>query len=136
MGAPPHPFAGSNQFPVWFDAAAFIAGAKDHYIRLQAAWDKADFQDIRDYTTPELFAELQRDRDRLSGTQYTEVVRLNAELASVQRDGDLAVASILFSGLIREDQQGLAQEFREFWHVQHAWASAAGDWYVAGIQQA
>ncbi|WP_295389591.1 hypothetical protein [uncultured Thiodictyon sp.] len=65
-----------------------------------------------------------------------EVVRLNAELASVQRDGDLAVASILFSGLIREDRQGVAQELREYWHVQHAWASPSGDWYVAGIQQA
>ena len=125
-----------NQFPAWFDGATFIAGAKDHYIRLQAAWDKADFNEIRDYTTPEMCAELQRERARLGGPQYTEVVRLNAELASVRRDGDLAVASILFSGLIREDQQGVAQDFREIWHVQHTWASGAGDWYIAGIQQA
>ncbi|WP_295436374.1 TIM44-like domain-containing protein [uncultured Thiodictyon sp.] len=127
---------GGNEFPVWFDGAAFEAGAKDHYIRLQAAWDKADFSEIRDYTTPELCAELQRERAALAGPQYTEVVRLQAQLASLQRDGDLAVASILFSGLIREDEQGPAQEVREFWHVQHQWASAAGDWYIAGIQQA
>jgi len=130
------PTGGGDEFPVWFDGAAFEAGAKDHYIRLQAAWDKADFSEIRDYTTPELCAELQRERAALAGPQYTEVVRLQAQLASLQRDGDLAVASILFSGLIREDQQGPAQEFREFWHVQHQWASAAGDWYIAGIQQA
>ncbi len=127
---------GGNEFPVWFDGAAFVAGTKDHYIRLQAAWDKADFSEIRDYTTPELCAELQRERASLAGPQYTEVVRLQAQMASVQRDGDLAVASILFSGLIREDQQGPAQEFREIWHVQHQWASAAGNWYIAGIQQA
>ena len=127
---------GGNEFPVWFDGAAFAAGAKDHYIRLQAAWDKADFNDLRDYLTPELYAELQRERAALAGPQYTEVVRLQTELVSVQRDGDLAVASILFSGLIREDRQGPAQEFREIWHVQHQWASAAGDWYIAGIQQA
>lgn len=127
---------GGNEFPVWFDGAAFVAGAKDHYIRLQAAWDKADFSEIRDYTTPELCAELQRERAALVGPQYTEVVSLQAQLASMQRDGDLAVASILFSGLIREDQQAPAQEFREFWHVRHQWASAAGDWYIAGIQQA
>jgi len=83
-----------------------------------------------------MFAELQRERERLGGLQYTEVVRLQAELVTVQRDGDLAVASVLFSGLIREDQQGAAQEFREIWHVQHPWASAQGNWYIAGIQQA
>jgi len=127
---------GGNDYPVWFDGAAFAAGAKDHYVRLQAAWDKADFSDLRDYLTPELFAELQRERATLAGPQYTEVVRLQTELVSVQRDGDLAVASVLFSGLIREDQQAPAQEFREIWHVQHQWASAAGDWYIAGIQQA
>ncbi len=135
LDSAPHQNGGGDQFPAWFDSAAFVAGAKDHFIRLQTSWDKADFADIRDYTTPELFAELQRERAGLAGPQDTEVVRLNAELAMIQRDGDQAVASVLFSGLIREDAQGKAQEFREVWHVQHPWESAAGDWYIAGIQQ-
>jgi predicted lipid-binding transport protein (Tim44 family) len=64
------------------------------------------------------------------------VVQLNAELLSVQRDGDQAVASILFTGLVREDRQAPAQPIRDIWHVQHAWASPAGDWFIVGIQSA
>lgn len=135
MGAAPPQPAGTDQFPYWFDGIGFIEGAKSHFIRLQSAWDQADFADIRDYTTPELFAELQRERERLGGTQYTEVVRLQAELLTLQREGDLAVASIRFSGLIRESEQGVAEEFNEIWHVQHPWASPEGDWHIAGIQQ-
>jgi predicted lipid-binding transport protein (Tim44 family) len=135
VGALPQTAIG-NQAPTWFDAAGFVAGAKGHYMRLQASWDKADYADIRSYTTPELFAELQRDRESLGGPQYTEVVQLNAELMSVQRDGDQAVASILFTGLVREDRQAPAQPIRDIWHVQHAWASPAGDWFIVGIQSA
>jgi len=135
MGAMPPEPVGTDQFPYWFDGISFIDGAKTHFIRLQAAWDRADFRDIRDYTTPQLFAELQRERERLGGTQYTEVVRLQAELLTLQRDEDMAVASVRFSGLIREEEQGVAQEFNEVWHVQHPWASPEGDWHIAGIQQ-
>jgi len=135
MGSlPPQP-AGTDQFPHWFDGIGFIEGARTHFIRLQAAWDQGDFRDIREYTTPQLFAELQRERERLGGTQYTEVVRLQAELVTLQRDDDMAVASVRFSGLIREEERAVAEEFNEIWHVQHPWASPEGDWLIAGIQQ-
>jgi predicted lipid-binding transport protein (Tim44 family) len=128
--------AGEDQAPTWFDGPAFLEGAKTHFIRLQAAWDQADFRDIREYTTPQLFAELRRERERIgSQPQYTEVVTLDAELAGVRRDGDLAVASILFSGLIREEESAGAVQFREIWHVQHDWGKRAGDWLIAGVQQ-
>ena len=128
---------GQDEAPPWFDDSTFLEGAKTHFIRLQAAWDQADFRDIREYTTPQLFAELQRERQRLGEeSQYTEVVTLDAEIAGVRRDGDQAVASILFSGLIREEQSETADSFREIWHVQHDWDSGKGDWFIAGVQQA
>jgi predicted lipid-binding transport protein (Tim44 family) len=130
------PSTGEDEAPAWFDGPAFLEGAKTHFIRLQAAWDQADFRDIREYTTPQLFAELQRERQRLgSEPQYTEVVTLDAEISSVRRDGDQAVASILFSGLIREEQSATADPFREIWHVQHDWDRGDGDWHIAGVQQ-
>ena len=135
-GAAPSGNATPDQAPTWFNGAEFVVGAKSHYVNLQAAWDKGDFADLEEYLTPEMSAELKRDRARLSGPQFTEVVSLQAELVSVRRDGDQVVASVLFSGLIREDQQGTAQDFREIWHVQHGWANPNGNWYVAGIQQA
>ena len=135
-GSAPSAMAGEDQAPVWFDGPAFLEGAKTHFIRLQAAWDEADFRDIREYTTPQLFAELQRERSRLGNeAQYTEVVTLDAQLAGVRREGDLVVASVLFSGLIREEESATASSFQELWHVQHAWDNRDGDWFIAGVQQ-
>jgi predicted lipid-binding transport protein (Tim44 family) len=125
-----------DQAPTWFDGPGFVEGAKTHFIRLQAAWDAADWRDIRTYTSPQLFAELQQEHPRSATPgQYTEVVTLNAELMQVERDDDLVVASVRFSGLIREETDGPAQPFDEIWHVQHPWASSEGDWLIAGIQQ-
>lgn len=135
MGEMAPPDAGSDEVPFWFDGPSFVEGSKVHFIRLQAAWDGADFRDIRDYTTPQLFAELQRERERLGGEQYTEVVQLQAEILSTQREEDRVVASVRFSGLIREEERGVAEPFEEIWHVQHPWSSAEGDWHIAGIQQ-
>ena len=136
-GAVPSAMAGEDEAPIWFDGPAFLEGAKTHFIRMQAAWDQADFRDMGEYTTPQLFAELQRERRRLGEErQFTEVVTLDALVAGVRRDGDLAVASLEFSGLIREEESGTANPFREIWHVQHPWDTREGDWFIAGIQQA
>jgi len=130
------PVAGGDEAPAWFDGPGFLAGAKEHFVRLQTSWDQADFRDIRDYTTPALCAELEHERNSLGEkTQHTEVVTLDAELVGVRRDDDQVVASILFSGLIREEENATADPFRELWHVQHAWESSAGDWLIVGIQQ-
>ena len=131
--APAH---GGFDAPAWFNEESFTKGARTHFIRLQAAWDKGDMKDIAEYTTPELFASLQAER--LSSGQerhYTEVVYLDSELLGMQRDGNDAVASIRFFGGIREEENGPVEEFSEIWHVIHAWDNAQGDWYVAGIQQ-
>jgi predicted lipid-binding transport protein (Tim44 family) len=127
---------GAADAPDWFDPQGFTDGAKTHFIRLQAAWDAADFRDIREYTAPQLFAELKRERESLGDApNYTEVVTLNAELLGVQRDGDQAVASVRFTGLVREEEQAPAKPLDEIWHVAHDWNSADGDWLITGIQQ-
>lgn len=129
--------AASSEAPAWFDDAGFVDGAKTHFVRLQAAWDQSDFRDIREYTAPQLFAEIKREREALGDApNYTEVVTLNAELLSVQRDGDQVIASVRFSGLIREEESGTAKPLDEIWHVAHDWNSPDGDWLISGIQQA
>ena len=129
--------AAAADAPVWFDETGFVEGAKTHFIRLQAAWDQADFRDIREYTAPQLFAELKRERDAMGDApNYTEVVTLNAELVSVRRDADQVVASVRFSGLIREDESAPAKPLNEIWHVAHDWNTVEGDWFITGIQQA
>lgn len=125
-----------NEAPAWFNESRFLEGAKTHYIRLQAAWDEGDLTSLEEYTTPELLRELTAERERLGAERHvTEVMTLEAQLAATRRDGDQVVASILFSGLIREERDGRPQSIRELWHVAHAWDSPQGDWYLAGIQQ-
>jgi len=136
IAAAPSSGAAASDAPAWFDDAGFVDGAKTHFIRLQAAWDQSDFRDIREYTSPQLFAEIKREREALGDApNYTEVVTLNAELLSVQRDGDQVVASVRFSGLIREEESGTAKPLDEIWHVAHDWDSPNGDWLISGIQQ-
>lgn len=125
-----------HDYPSWFDRDAFLRGAKEHFLRLQAAWDKGDMRDIREYTTPELFAQLTLERQAIGGSDnFTEVVELEAELLGLLRDGDRLVAGIRYSGLIREERNGTPQRFAEVWHIQRAEHEAGADWYVAGIEQ-
>jgi predicted lipid-binding transport protein (Tim44 family) len=113
-----------------------LRASKSHYIRLQAAWDKADMQDIREYTTPELFAELTLERQQPGDNdQFTEVVSLNSELLGVATEGDRVVASVRYTGLIRETRDAEPHAFSEVWHVQRALNEPDAAWYVAGIQQ-
>jgi predicted lipid-binding transport protein (Tim44 family) len=136
-GTPPTPSdVAAADAPAWLDTAGFVEGAKTHFVRLQAAWDQSDFRDIREYTTPQLFAEIRRERESLGDApSFTEVVTLNADLLSVQRDRDQVVASVRFTGLIREEESGVAQPLDEVWHVSHDWDSPDGDWLISGIQQ-
>ncbi|MFO1349725.1 MAG: TIM44-like domain-containing protein [Gammaproteobacteria bacterium] len=121
--------------PSWFKEQDFLRAAKTHFIRLQAAWDKGDMKDIREYTTPQLFADLTLERQAESGRQFTEVVELNAELIGLVEEQDQLVASVRYSGQIREQEGGAAQPFSEIWHIQRARDGRDGNWHVAGIQQ-
>ncbi|MET0103144.1 MAG: TIM44-like domain-containing protein [Sedimenticola sp.] len=126
----------SVEAPAWFNTETFSQGAKTHFIRLQAAWDKGDLKDIAEYTTPELYSEIQAERlSRGEERHFTEVVTLYADVVSVQREAGQVVATVHFSGLIREEQGAQPSEFAELWHVTHDWDNPEGDWHIAGIQQ-
>lgn len=129
------PIAGSR--PAWFDDAAFVRDAKAHFIRLQAANDEANLSDIREYTTPEVFAEISLQiQERGNAAQKTEVTLLNADMLDVVTEGNLVIASVRFHGLIREDANAPAVPFDEIWHIQKSAMDRAAPWFVAGIQQA
>lgn len=129
--------ATAEAWPSWFEAEPFVRGAKSHFIRLQAAYDDRDLKDIRNYTTPEMYAEISLQVQEMGvAKQQTEVVTLNAEVLSVVVEGDTAIASVRFSGLVREEADGTAEPLNEVWHVQKTPAQSNEGWLVAGIQQA
>lgn len=92
--------------------------------------------DIREFTTPEVFAEIRLQIDeRGSAVNKTEVVQLNATMADVVTEAGLVIASVRFSGLIREDGAD-ARAFDEIWHIQKSATDRNASWFVSGIQQA
>lgn len=120
--------------PAGFDAEAFTRQAKVNFLRMQAANDAGNLDDIREFTTPEMFAEIKLDIDERHGkTQCTEVTLLEAEVLDAREEDSRYVVSVRFHGLIKEDTETPAA-FDEVWHLTKS-ASGKGGWLVAGIQQ-
>ncbi|GAB3625204.1 membrane protein [Pandoraea terrae] len=121
--------------PSDFDTEGFLRHAKVNFVRLQAAWDAGNLPDIREFTTPEMFAEIKLDfNDRGAGTNRTDVVKLDAELLGIEPQGGDYLASVRFSGLLRETENGAAEPFAEVWNLIKPQQGNAG-WLLAGIQQ-
>jgi len=121
--------------PAGFDAPAFERVAKMIFIRMQAANDSADLNDLRAFTTPEMFAAIKLDLQERGGkVQRTDVVRVDAEVLDVASDGERQIVSVRFHGLIREEDNGVAEPFDEVWHLVKP-ADGSREWAIAGIQQ-
>ena len=121
--------------PADFDVPGFVRSAKTYFIRLQAAWDKADINDIREFTTPEMFGELRLQlQERGASPNNTDVVQLDGELMGIETVGSDYLASVKFTGLIKEVPEASAEPFTEVWNLSKP-QSGQGGWVLAGIQQ-
>jgi predicted lipid-binding transport protein (Tim44 family) len=118
-----------------FDIPNFLRTAKTSFIRMQAAWDKADVNDISEFTTPEMFAELRLQiLERGASPNHTDVVSIAAEMLSVETVGDDYHASVKFVGVIKEDEHAVAEPFSEIWNMSRP-ILGHNNWLLAGIQQ-
>lgn len=121
--------------PADFDTAAFLRHAKTNFIRLQASWDKSDVNDIREFTTPEVFAELKMQIQERNGVpDYTDVVSIDAELLGIETTATDYLASVKFSGSIRSAPNAAPEAMNEVWNLSKP-LSGDGGWMLAGIQQ-
>lgn len=119
----------------WVDQESFLENAKKMFVQLQEAADKQDLETLRDFTTPEMFSLIRAEfLERSEAFSTTQVLTLHAELFNVEKEGDMVVASIRFSGLIREDSNGPANHFEEVWNWIKPINGQTG-WVLAGIQQ-
>jgi predicted lipid-binding transport protein (Tim44 family) len=127
--------AGPLDLPEGFDLPAFERVAKMIFIRLQAANDKADLDDLRQFTTPEMFAAVRLDlQERGSADQHTDVERVDAELIEFSQEAARQVASVRFKGLVVEEKGSSASAFDEIWHLVKP-VDGSSNWAIAGIQQ-
>ena len=114
-------------------AADFERLAKMVFIRMQAANDAGNVDDLRKFTTPELFASLRLDlQERGAAEQQTDVVQIDAQVVEVAHENGQDIVSVRFHGLVREAAEAGDEPFNELWHLVRP-ASGQGDWAIAGI---
>lgn len=125
----------ASNIPADFDTAGFVRNAKVNFLRLQAANDSGDQNDIREFTNPEMFGELSLDiQSRKGAVQHTEVVTLEANVVAVETNSFEHMASVRFTGSIREEVNGPTEPFDEVWNMTKPIDGNSG-WVLAGIQQ-
>ena len=121
--------------PAGFDVEGFLRGAKLNYMKLQMAHDAGNLDELREFTTPDLYAHLEKDvRERGNVKQQIDVLALNADLLEVATEGDSYWASVRFSGTIRETAASTPEGFEEVWNLSKP-VDGSGGWQLAGIQQ-
>ncbi len=132
--------AGSQNWgvPEGFDAAGFIEAAKRNFTTLQAAWDRSDVSTLRSMMTDEMLSEIrsqlaERETHRGDEPNHTEVLMIEAQLLGIEDLGEAYMASVEFSGMIREEPSSGPSPFREVWNMTKAKTGASG-WLVAGVQ--
>ena len=127
--------AAAGDVPADFDVDRFIRAAKVNFVRLQTAFDNNRADDLREFTSPEMFAELSLDlMQRGKDEQTTDVVTLDARLLGVETAGELELASVRFEGMLREGNEAAAAPFVEVWNFTRP-IDRSGGWVLAGIQQ-
>jgi len=137
--------AGSQNWgiPEGFDTDGFLTAAKRNFTTLQAAWDKRDIETLRSMMTDSMLEEIraqlaEREQHRSAGdstpsANQTDVVLLEAQLLGIEELDDDYMASVEFSGMIREEPSAGPSPFREVWNMTKPKSGNSG-WLVAGVQ--
>lgn len=124
--------------PADFDSDGFLRAAKTNFITLQSAWDRSDIPALRAMMTDSMLAEIktqlaERENHTGAGVNLTEVVMLDARLLGIEELAEEYMASVEFSGMIREEPGASPNPFREVWNMTKSRDGRSG-WLVAGVQ--
>lgn len=117
-----------------FDAESFLRDAKVTFIRMQTAYDQKNLQDLAEFTAPEVFAEIKMQLAEQGHTlNTTEIIHLEAELLDVSKQSLSTIASVKFTGAIKENNEPVVNQLNEIWHFRQF--DKASKWVIGGIQQ-
>ncbi|MFA5663123.1 Tim44 domain-containing protein [Castellaniella sp.] len=118
--------------PADFDVPVFLEQAKQQFIRIQTLWDAGDRDQLGELLTDDMLVEITPSLPHPDEGNHTEVVLLNAELMGIEAVAGGHLASVRYSGMLRESAGAEASRFEEVWNLYKA--QGAG-WLLAGIQQ-
>ena len=121
--------------PAGFDQEEFLKGAKAIYTRLQASWDKRDLDDIRQFASPEVFEEIQRQAKEDPNPGKTELLLINPRILELRDIDGRTVASVLYDVMMRENREEMTKQVRELWHFSRDTHKPESFWVLEGIQQ-
>ena len=125
--------------PAGFDVDGFLTKAKENFVTMQDAWDRSDTSSLRLMMTDSMLTEIKAqiaERDAASSVgqmSMTEVVSLEAKLLGIEDSQDGYLASIEFTGIIREESNAIPESFKEIWNMSRSKHDNSG-WLLAGIQ--
>ncbi len=124
--------------PADFDTTGFVNAAKQNFMTLQQAWDRSDIAALRVMMTDTMLDEIkaqlaEREATAKGQVNHTDVVMLDARLLGIEDVGHTYMASVEFSGLIREEPSSGPTPFREVWNMTKPKDGSLG-WLVAGVQ--
>ncbi len=132
--------AGSQSWgvPSDFDTEGFLSAAKRNFVTLQDAWDRNDIPTLRSMMTDNMVNEIRQQlaerESHLGGVpNKTDVVMIDARLLGIEDLGSDYMASVEFSGMIREQPSAGPSPFREVWNMTKPKSGLSG-WLVAGVQ--
>ena len=120
------------------EAATFIAQARSCFVAMQQAWDEADTARLRAMMTQEM-ADTVNERlleraEQGPSPQAAEIVVLEARFLSMEQTQSKRIASVEFSGMVREAQAQAPAPFREIWDMTQSRDDAGACWLVAGVE--
>ncbi len=124
--------------PADFDVAGFLGAAKRNFVTLQDAWDRSDMHTLRSMMTDGMLEEIraqlaERETHTAGQPNQTDVVMIEAQVLGIEDLGNDYMASVEFSGMIREQPSAGPNPFREVWNMTKPKSGDSG-WLVAGVQ--
>ena len=129
----PMPAATSTKvLPAGFDEANFVSSAKKFFVTMQGVFDKGDIAGLGEYCSDEVVDHLKAEiESRGDAVNRTDVVTLDAQLIGFETDVDEQIATVAFTGMLREEQDAAASEINELWIMSRP--VSGGGWVLSGI---
>ena len=120
--------------PAGFDVAGFESAAKQNFVLLQSAWDRADTATLSNMMTDAMLKEIQQQlASRDAAQEYrTAVISLETKLLGIEETDANYIASVEFTGSIQDTVGADPEAFEEVWNMTKL--KSDGGWLLAGIQ--
>ena len=116
----------------------FMEQVKRNFVGLQKAWDTANIPLLRAMMTEDMVSDIEdrliERQQRGPSAETTEISVLDAQLLGVEETENQYIASVEFSGMVRDPNAAAQSPFREIWDMSKVKGEDGAVWRVAGVE--